>query len=114
YRDLDDRSGYLGHLALKVAPGRKGAQVNVVGAGTPAATAVEQSDKQLVGLQPGDIIDAVDGEPVNGPLNLETYLADKTRPGQEIKLSVRRGSGSPLTFLARLGRRPLEVIRPEP
>ena len=39
YRDLEDRSGYLGHLAPADAPNGGGCLVQVVGRGTPADTA---------------------------------------------------------------------------
>ncbi len=53
FRDFEDRSGYLGHLAAENAP--QGVKVNVVGPGTPAANA---------GLKAGDVITAVNGQAV--------------------------------------------------
>src|SRR5487761_1117790 len=49
FHDLEDRSGYLGHLEGTKPPDKAGYLVQVVGAGTPAAKA---------GLKPGDIITA--------------------------------------------------------
>ena len=37
YRDLEDRSGYLGHLVMDDTDKGPGCLVQVVGAGTPAA-----------------------------------------------------------------------------
>src|SRR5206468_595760 len=53
YKSVEDQSGYWGHLALADWK-RGGAQVQVVGAGTPAA---------LAGLVVGDVIQYVDGHP---------------------------------------------------
>jgi len=113
YRDLDDRSGYLGHLVLdreEIPPelDGKGCPVQVVGPGTPAAAA---------GLRPGDVIQAITSQAigsqaVKSPAQLEAFLT-KTKPGDEVDLVVLRG-GKPVSLEATtLGRRPLEVIRPE-
>jgi YidC/Oxa1 family membrane protein insertase len=104
FRDLQDRSGYLGQLALEDADGM-GVTVRVVGAGTPAATA---------GLQPGDVIVGIGKSKVaavNTVDELAAVLA-RTRPDQEIKLDVKRGEQL-VQLSAKLGWRPLEVIRPE-
>ena len=45
FSDLDDKSGYLGYLAL--TDEKEGCRINAVGAGTPAATAVPQSPRVL-------------------------------------------------------------------
>ena len=77
YCDIDDRSGYLGHLVD--GPTRAngdGCLVQVVGPGTPAAEA---------GLKPGDVIKAVDGKPVTDQESLEAVLA-KTKPKQKVQL----------------------------
>lgn len=100
-RDIDDLSGYLGHLALDNAdPG--GARVHVVGLGTPAEAA---------GVQTGDVIVALDGSPVSGASDVPRLLA-RTKPGESVKLDVQR-AGQPRTLEAKLTRRPLEVLRPE-
>src|SRR5262249_32855505 len=39
YRDIEDRSGYLGHLAATDAPNQGGAVVGLVPPGTPASIA---------------------------------------------------------------------------
>ena len=52
YHDLDDRSGYLGHLVMEDDGLRDGCPVQVVGDGTPAKAA---------GLQVGDLIVAFQG-----------------------------------------------------
>jgi len=102
YCDLEDRSGYLGHLVMEDDGAGKGCPVQVVGAGTPAAEP---------GLKPGDLITAVGDQVVRNEAHLESALA-RTEPGQEVELGVLRG-GKTLHLAARLTRRPLEVVRPE-
>jgi 2-alkenal reductase len=65
--------------------------------GLPIGTVQLGSPADEAGLRPAtedsiDIITAVDGIPVNGFAELIGYLAEKTRPGDEITLSVLRGS----------------------
>ncbi|MEM6799226.1 MAG: membrane protein insertase YidC, partial [Planctomycetota bacterium] len=105
FRDLDDRSGYLGELGLIKAAGG-GAEVTIVGPGTPAAEA---------GIQVGDVIVSVmaskGGGKVDGPESIRSRLA-KLKPGTGAMVSVRRG-GEEMPFKATLTRRPLSVLRPE-
>jgi YidC/Oxa1 family membrane protein insertase len=104
YRDQHDWSGYLGDLELKAVPG--GAQVQVVGAGTPAADAK---------IEPGDVIVGY-GNPQSFTIktadDLNRILA-KTTPGQQITLQVRHGNNAPQPRTVRLMRRPFAVVRPE-
>ena len=108
YLDQEDRSGYLGQLDLTIAPdNRGGASVRVVGPGTPAAKA---------GLKVNDVITAVDGQPMLGPI--EFYEALKTtEPGHTFTLSIERDGGedkpTPHELTGTLRRRPMEIIRPE-
>lgn len=111
FRDLEDPSGYLGHLAVTTVKGNKGALVNAVGAGTPAATAVEAKDSKTIGLQVGDIIERFNDEPIRRAEDFE-LLIGKTRPENQVSLVVARGEQK-LTFNTTLVRRPLQVIRPE-
>jgi YidC/Oxa1 family membrane protein insertase len=104
YCDLEDRSGYLGHLVMDDDGSGKGCPVQVVGPGTPAAKA---------GLRPGDLITAVNEQMVRNELALEKVLAG-TEPGQEVTLEVLRGGKRLSLPPVRLTRRPLEVVRPEP
>jgi len=115
YRDLEDRSGYLGHLAEDRAPGG-GVRVHVVGPGTPAAKAGLQGDKFKGGedrkhAKAGDTIKKFNGHSVDNPAELDRML-DATRPGQKVAIIVER-DGKPRELEARLTRRPLDVIRPE-
>ena len=100
FHDQDDRSGYLGHLAVEAAAG--GCRVGVVGPGTPAARA---------GLKAGDIIAGVNGTTTPDAAALREALS-ATQPRAKAALEVLR-DGGPLTLEAALDRRPLEVVRPE-
>ncbi len=111
YKSVEDYTGYLGHLDLTNPPGG-GAEVNVVGPGTPAALAKPVTAKVPAGLKIGDVIHEIDGQPVADRLAVENYLREKTHPGQKIILTAKR-SGQLLKFTAELTRRPLEVVRPE-
>jgi YidC/Oxa1 family membrane protein insertase len=106
YRDLDDRSGYLGQLALTDAPSG-GAVVNIVGPGTPAEEA---------GLEPGDVVVTVEyppgqATPVETADDLQRVLAD-AKPRKPITLDLQR-DGEPLSVSTTLRRQPLDLIRPE-
>ena len=100
FLDQDDRSGYFGNLAADAV--EQGCKVGVVGTGTPA---------QRAGLEAGDIITKIDGLTVPDPQTLHDVLA-RTKPGQQIAVDVLRG-GVATSLEATLGRRPLEVVRPE-
>jgi YidC/Oxa1 family membrane protein insertase len=102
YHDLEDRSGYLGHLEPADAPEKAGALVQVVGAGTPA---------DLAGLKPADVITAVDDQKVRSAESLVDVLKT-TRPSQTIQIAINR-EGNPKLLTAELRRRPLQVMRPE-
>ena len=102
YNNVEDLSGYLGHLGLSRRDDGA-AVVNVVGRGTPAA---------IAGLKAGDVITAIDGQAVDFG-SFESKL-QKTHPEQQVKLTVERtGSASPINYTVKLIRRPLEVVRPE-
>lgn len=102
YPDIEDRSGYLGHLIVDSDVAQTECVVQVVGPGTPAEKA---------GIQPGDVITALGGEPVTNPRLFRAAIAF-TKPGQTVPIEVQR-AGKTLTLQAVLGRRPMEVIRPE-
>lgn len=111
FQSVADFSGYLGRLGL--VPHTGGMQVTVVGPGTPAAIAKGPAGIAN-GLQVGDVILSVDGEPLADPLQLDHYLEENKRPDQQVVLKVLRGEAAePLEFVARLTRRPLEVVAPE-
>ncbi|MFO0867908.1 MAG: YidC/Oxa1 family insertase periplasmic-domain containing protein [Pirellulales bacterium] len=111
YRDLEQKHGYLGHLALKTAPDGSGAIVGMVGKGTPAANAAAGTAGAPAGLAVGDILLSANGQGVTGDADLHTVL-ESLPPGSSLELKVRRGEQT-LTYTATLARRPLDVIRPE-
>lgn len=102
YHDLEDDSGYLGHLAPTDAAKEAGAVVGVVGLGTPAHAA---------GLKPGDILVELAGRKVAGADDIEGILAE-TRPDDEIDIAILR-DGKPTTLRATLVRHPMQIVRPE-
>ncbi len=74
-------------LGVRVSPRRDGGQgaiVEVVEEGTPAAG---------TGLQPGDIVIAVDDVPIDGPPGLVAVIRDH-QPGDEVEVVVRRDDGT--------------------
>lgn len=100
YRDLEDRTAYIGHLGLEPADG--GVRVTCVGDGTPAA---------LAGIQVGDIITSVGDESTG---NDEAYelARQKFQRGDTVPVTIRRDGTSQNLTLTSI-RRPLEVVRPE-
>jgi len=102
FRDLHDRSGYLGHFEAIKAPGG-GALLRVVGAGTPAAEA---------GLLAEDVVTAINDLPVANAAQLLDRLAE-TSPGDQIRIAATRDGAAVPEMTATLTRRPLEVMRPE-
>ncbi len=101
YRDLEDRSGYLGHLAPVDAP-NGGCLIQVVGRGTPADSA---------GLKPGDVITRFGPMVVVTAEDLIGALRESTAE-QTVAISLVR-AGAKVDVEAKLDRRPLEIIRPE-
>ena len=61
-------------------------------------------DDELVDIR-GDIVTAIDGNPIYGMNDLITYLARHTHPNQEITLSVLRNGAEELALPLTLGRR---------
>lgn len=116
YRELDEPHGYLGYLALAGVAG--GCQVNVVGAGTPAALARCQTPEIAPGLLPGDVIQSLQagGAAVEVDIIRLPQLLAATKPGDKIVLTVARANGGAtqsLKFDVTLDTKPLEIIHPE-
>ncbi len=115
YRDLDHLTGYLGHLR-PVDESSGGCRVQVVGPGTPAATAKPLGAGTPPGLQAGDVIVQMDDLPIRTAFEFEESLA-RTKPGQRVRLEVSRtgeeGKAGRLTFEATLSDEPLSVVHPE-
>ena len=101
YRDLVWKGGFLGSLACKDTP--DGCTAMLVGEGTPA---------QLAGIEAGDVIVSINGEPIVTAAGLEEYLNEKTKPRTEVDVVVKR-NGANQSLAVALTEKPLSVIRPE-
>ena len=117
YRDIEDLSGYCGHLGFElIGRNTKDNVIQTVGAGTPAALAKPADAMKAVGLKVGDVIREVNGVAIERGEDFESYLHKKTKPGQSIEVTVDRLNGTKvesLVYTIALIRRPLEMIRPE-
>jgi len=115
YRRVDLRSGYLGYLAPTLAAEGEGVLVQVVGPGTPAATAKNLSGGEN-GLRVGDRIVAIANQQIDSVSRLQSVL-DATKPDQQVMLEVVRGESAGgqgpmrLQFEATLSEHPLDLIR---
>jgi S1-C subfamily serine protease len=85
---------YLG-VSSQAIDGTPGATVTDVGAGTPAAGA---------GIQPGDVITAIDTTAVNNPDDLGTAI-QAHKPGDRVTVTIQRGTTKRTTSVT-LGTRP--------
>jgi S1-C subfamily serine protease len=73
-------------------------------ADTPGAEVVDvaaNTAASVAGIEVGDIVTAVDGEPVDGPESLGTLIAQR-RPGDDTTITVAR-NGRPMELTATLG-----------
>jgi YidC/Oxa1 family membrane protein insertase len=111
FRDQHDWTGYLGDLELKDA--KDGIQVQVVGAGTPAAAAT--ANGQAAPIAVDDVITGIGNPQVTAIKTVADFNKElaRTEPGQEIVLQVRHGDAPPQPRTVKLVRRPLAVLRPE-
>ncbi len=97
--------------AVKLPAGTHGAYVNSVVANGPAAKSGLRAGSQTAEVNGaqyslgGDVITAVDGNPVRSFDDLTGYLFLKTAPGQQITLTVLR-DGSSVDVKVTLGARP--------
>jgi putative serine protease PepD len=85
---------YLG-IQTQESPTQAGAQVAVVTPGTPAAGG---------GLEVGDLITGIDGQPVVAPDDVSAAVASR-RPGAQVAIDVQR-AGARKTLHVTLGTRP--------
>lgn len=89
----------LSYIVLVTGEPTPVAKVAEVAHGTPAESA---------GFMPGDVINSLDGEPVNFWIQVSSYLADN--PGKDVKFEVERGKekvGLPVKAPAEGGMRAL-------
>jgi S1-C subfamily serine protease len=57
----------------------------------------------------GDLITAIDGQPVTGMEDLLIYMEEHTSPGQTVRMSVLRAGGQSATLSVALGERPTQA-----
>jgi 2-alkenal reductase len=102
--------------AMKL-PVDKGAYLVEIISGGPAEKAALRGASQTVTVNDrdvdvgGDVIIAIDGQPVNSFDDILVYIALQTHPGQEAKLTViRNGKSQDVTLI--LGTRPAELPTP--
>jgi len=106
-RDLDRDTA----LAMDLSPDQRGALVIEVAEGGPAEDAGLQGSNETVTIDGadvqigGDVIIAVDDQPVHTMDDLIVYLVKETRPGQEVALTVLR-EGQERQIEVTLGERP--------
>jgi serine protease Do len=96
--------GYHGIMFVPNVLERTPAYVEDVVAGSPAAKA---------GIRPDDLISFVDGEPVVSIRSFQDWIKKNTRPGQLLRIEVRRGEGLQ-TIELHLGPQPPKPIPPKP
>jgi serine protease Do len=88
-----------GHIGLRLR--------EQAGGGVLVAAVAEGSPAALAGIEPGDLIEALDGEPLDSPATLVLMLT-RLPIGSEVTLRIRRG-GEGVDLLVRIGRRPREL-----
>jgi S1-C subfamily serine protease len=98
-------SGFIGVqlLPLDVNVRR---QLNYVGNGVAIAGVISGSSADAAGLEPGDVIQQVNGTPVSSPSDV-TAIIGKLQPGQTVTLRVWSG-GTIRRVVVRVGQRPLD------
>jgi serine protease Do len=79
---IKGEGGYIGIIFVPDILERTPAYVEDVVPGSPAAKA---------GIRPDDLVSFVDGEPVVSIKGFREWLQKNTRPGQQIRIEVRRG-----------------------
>ena len=110
YRALEHEGGYLGYLGLGESPA--GPVVRTVPDGSPAARA--QNPTTGGGIQPGDILQEIDGASTPTGVALGDAL-EGTKPGQIVNVGVLRDDGdggtNRLEFQVKLSEAPLDILR---
>jgi putative serine protease PepD len=100
-----EADGQVEHAYLGVQMGESESGHVQVAATTPGGPAEE------AGLQPGDELLAIDGEPLDGGAASLAAAINGHQPGDEVTLTVRR-DGSPETVTVTLGTQPQETEQP--
>ena len=98
--------------AMNLAAGTQGALIISVAENSPADQAGLRGSPQVLTTAGqrypygGDIITAIQGEPIAGMDALITYLVDNTRPGDQVTLELVRPGGEKANASVTLGSRP--------
>ena len=102
YRDLVNKSGYLGYLGLQ-AKLNGGCRIQVVGPGTPADSA---------GIKAGETLVSVNAAAIAQPSDLAEALGE-TKPNDDIELEILGANGASRVVRVVLAERPLAIISDE-
>jgi 2-alkenal reductase len=98
--------------AMKLPAGTQGALVISIAENSPAAQADLRSSQEVLTVTGqevpygGDVIVAIEGEPITSINELIAYLAENTRPGDQVSLTVLRDGGNQENVTITLGVRP--------
>jgi S1-C subfamily serine protease len=98
--------------AMNLPAGTQGALILGVVQNSPAAHAGLRRSQEVLTLAGqqypygGDIITAIQGEPIAGMDDLITYLVENTRPGDQVTLGLVRSGGERQDVSVTLGARP--------
>ena len=105
FRDVEYLGAYIGELELENVV--RGVKVRLVGPGTPAAEA---------GMQVGDVITAINDEPVANTEDFDRMLTKKENgPGNTLRFAVlREPQTTPTEVSVQAIRRPMQVVQPSP
>ena len=87
-----------GHIGLRLR--------EQIGGGVLVLAVAEGSPAAAAGIEPGDLIEALDGEPLDSPATLVLMLT-RLPIGSEVTLRIRRGEEA-VDLPVRIGRRPRE------
>jgi S1-C subfamily serine protease len=98
--------------AMNLPAGTRGALIFSVVQNSPAAKAGLRRSQEVLTLAGqqypygGDVITAIQGEPITGMDDLITYLVENTRPGDQVTLGLVRSGGERQDVNVTLGARP--------
>jgi 2-alkenal reductase len=98
--------------AMRLPAGTQGALVISIAENSPAAQAALRSSQEVLTVAGqevpygGDVIIAIEGEPIVNINELIAYLAENTRPGDQVSLTVLRDGGNQENVTVTLGVRP--------
>ncbi len=96
-----DRWGRLGQLVRGPDAGYLGVGIELTDGGVKVTDVREDSAAEKGGVQPGDVVQSIEGFRVGNPFSLVETVSAR-RPGDTVKLKVKRG-GEDLTLDVELG-----------